>query len=404
MKNCFKDPIYINSFFIFISSFINAICGFIFWILAGRLYSVHDVGIATALISSMTLVGVLSKLGFDVSVIRFYPNSGRKNIIGTSLVITTVSTVLIGLIYLIIINESSYSISFMREPNNVFVFFMAAISNSLIAITGNVFIASRRASYYFYQNALMALRIPLLIPLSFLGNLGIFGSFSVSALMASIWGFILLNKLRIPIKICIDYQFIRMSLRFSLWNYVSGILSNTPINIIPILILNILGEEEAAKYYIAYAISSLVLMIPSALSTSLFVEGSHGKGLKKSVKQTGIATFALLFPAVLVIFMFGKQILNIIRIDYVDGLELLQMFSASSFLVAVYSIFISIQNVRMRVENIAWLNILRFMLLLGLSYLLISTYGINGAGYAWVITYAIIFLVIIIQIMKDKWI
>ena len=47
--------------------------------------------------------------------------------------------------------------------------------------------------------------------------------------------------------------------------------------ILPIMVLNVLGAEQAAYYYIAYAIAALLFMIPSAISMSLFVEGSHGE-------------------------------------------------------------------------------------------------------------------------------
>jgi O-antigen/teichoic acid export membrane protein len=52
------------------------------------------------------------------------------------------------------------------------------------------------------------------------------------------------------------------------------------------MVLNMLGEAEAAKYYIAMAIGNLVLIIPSSLGTSLFVEASHGQGLRAWLNKT----------------------------------------------------------------------------------------------------------------------
>lgn len=68
-----RDPLYKNSFFIMLSSITNAGFGFFFWMIAARLYSAEDVGIATALWSSLTLILLLSRLGFDFSLIRFFP-------------------------------------------------------------------------------------------------------------------------------------------------------------------------------------------------------------------------------------------------------------------------------------------------------------------------------------------
>jgi O-antigen/teichoic acid export membrane protein len=88
----------------------------------------------------------------------------------------------------------------------------------------------------------------------------------------------------------------------------------------------------------------------------------------------------------------------------VDALGLLRVLAISSFPVAVYSLFIPIQNIRMKVENIVVINGLRCVLLLGLSYVLMEQYGIIGAGYGWMITYGVISLVIGGMVRKERWI
>ena len=70
-----KDPLYKNSFFIMLSSITNAGFGFFFWMTAARLYPKEDVGIATALWSSLALIILLSRFRFDFSIIRFFQDS-----------------------------------------------------------------------------------------------------------------------------------------------------------------------------------------------------------------------------------------------------------------------------------------------------------------------------------------
>ena len=70
-----------------------------------------------------------------------------------------------------------------------------------------------------------------------------------------------------------------------------------PNLILPIMVLNVLGAEQAAYYYIAYAIAALLFIIPNAISMSLFVEGSHGEALKRTVVKSLVTIFSLLFPA-----------------------------------------------------------------------------------------------------------
>ncbi|MCK4736330.1 MAG: oligosaccharide flippase family protein [Methanophagales archaeon] len=73
LKQHLNDPLYKNSFFLVLSRVFNVACGFFFWMLAARLYSINDVGLATALISSSGLLILLTRFGLDQSIIRFFP-------------------------------------------------------------------------------------------------------------------------------------------------------------------------------------------------------------------------------------------------------------------------------------------------------------------------------------------
>ena len=85
-----------------------------------------------------------------------------------------------------------------------------------------------------------------------------------------------------------------------------------PNLILPIMVLNVLGAEQAAYYYIAYAIAALLSMIPNAISTSLFVEGSHGEALKRTVVKSLAIIFSLLVPA-------AALVLEVVGAEYAAG-------------------------------------------------------------------------------------
>ncbi len=398
-----KDPLYKNSLFLMLSRVFNVTCGFIFWIVAAKFYSVEDVGVATALISSLGLVILFSRFGFDFSLIRFIHVNDKSRVMNTCLAITTVSSVIVGIIYLSGIDFFASGLSFIQSPGYAAMFLLFVIMNSIVSITGNALTAMRRADHFFYQNLALASRIPLLIPLVFLGSFGIFGSVGLANLLAALLALIRLGKLtRLDFKT--DNQFIKDSFTFSSGNYVSSVFQSVPTLIMPILIMNLLNEAEAAKYYIAFAIGNLVLIVPDSLSTSLFVEGSYGESLRKNLIKAGLAIYAFLIPVVVLIYFFGDFLLGLVGKDYVEAFELLRLLAVSSFFVAVYSLFLQVQNVRMKVESIVMLNLLRLLLLLGLSFVLILRFGIVGIGYAWVITYAVLGLAIMGLVKRMEWI
>ena len=69
--------------------------------LAAKLYSLQDVGIATALISSMALLVLLSRFGLDASIIRFFPGADKSRIFSTSAIITTFFVVVFGAVFIV---------------------------------------------------------------------------------------------------------------------------------------------------------------------------------------------------------------------------------------------------------------------------------------------------------------
>ena len=73
LKQHLSDPLFKNAYFLMFSSLTSAVSGFFFWLIAARFYSTEDVGLATAIIAAMSLISMLSLLGFDISLVRFLP-------------------------------------------------------------------------------------------------------------------------------------------------------------------------------------------------------------------------------------------------------------------------------------------------------------------------------------------
>ena len=283
IKHHMKDPLYKNSFFIMLTSITAAGFGFIFWMLAAKFYPKEDVGIATALISAMALLVLLSKLGFDFSIIRFFPENDKSKIFSTSVIITTFFAILFGIVFVLGIDIFSPELHLLKSPLNSVLFIIFVAASSVVTLTSISFIALRKAEFYFLQSILVGSRILFLFPLIFLGAIGIFGAVGISYVIAMLILFVFLIRSGIRPKFMLDRSFLNDAFRFSAGNYFAGLFMMAPNFILPIMVLNVLGANAAAYYYIAFMIASLLFMIPSAISMSLFVEGSHGEALKKTV-------------------------------------------------------------------------------------------------------------------------
>jgi O-antigen/teichoic acid export membrane protein len=214
----------------------------------------------------------------------------------------------------------------------------------------------------------------------------------------------LLVKSGVNLIFTLDRKFLYDAFHFSAGNYLSGLLTAAPALIIPIMVLKVLGAEETAGYYIAYSIAVLLFEIPSAVSTSLFVEGSHGEMLRKNTLKALLIIVLLLIPAVIILCLFGGSILGIFGKSYVEGLDLLRIMVLSSFFVAVVNVYFSIKNVQKDMKGRVFLSALLFFLLIGLSYVFMPVFGIVGVGYAWMGGYGLCSVVVGVTVWRERWI
>lgn len=401
IREYLRNPFYRNSFYITLGKFADVGFGFLFWTLAARLYSVGEVGIATALISSLGLVMAFSCLGFDVAIIRFMPSNDHSRVFNTCLWITTLAAIVVGVIYLAAIDLISPEIALIRDCVPLFLLF--TVVNSVTYITGNALLSFRKADLKFVQNLIMGVRLPLLLPLVLLGSLGIFYAFGFASLAAAVFALVIIRSY-VTLTPRIDREFTQKTFRFSSFNYLAHLFLEVPEYIMPILIVSLLRPEDAALYYIAFAIGNLVLIIPNAMSISFFIEGSHGINLRKGVVRNLVATYAILVPAILIIIAFGDIPLGFFGEDYLAAFDLLKIITISSLFVTVYYLFIPFQNIRLQVREIVRINLIRFVLLLGFSYAFLTWFGVIGAGYAWMLTHVILSMGIAAFVKGKGWI
>jgi O-antigen/teichoic acid export membrane protein len=396
-----EQPLIRNSFFIMASSFVAAGFGFFFWMIAARFYSQADVGVATALMSSMGLLILISRLGLDQSVIRFFPSRDKNRVLGTAVLVPTAIALGAGVFFIAAVDVLAPELAVVRTIAPLYLAILGAYS--IVWVFEGALNALRKSEYYFALNLLYGTRILFLVPLVSLGAMGIFGAFGLSFILGLILALILLARCSVRPTPCVDRPFLREAWQFSAGAYIAGILMSAPNMVIPIMVLHVLGAESTANYYITYAIVSILFMIPYAFTTSLFVEGSHGGEMKRSVLRTLASMFALLIPAIIVLSLFGEPILGLIGKDYVEGMALLRVLAVSALFVSVCQTFISIAKVRNDIRSLVVLSGFVSIALLGLGYALMNRFGLIGMGYAWFATYAAGTLLVGLILKKKGW-
>jgi len=366
--------------------------------ITAHLYSLEDVGVATAIVSSMSIIVLLSRLGFDQSIIRYFPLHEKGKVFTTIAIVTTILSLVLGIILLANIDSWSPDLSILREHTIIYLFFIAI--HSLCTVIGMSYVALRKSGYYFIQSLIMGLRVVFLFPLAICGAIGVFIATGISTLITTIIFLYHLVKFELG-PLAVDLSFLKSAFHYSLANYISSLLMTVSSQILPIMVLNILGAEEAAQYFIAYSVVSVLFMIPSAIGTSLFVEGCHGEAMLKGVVKSILAIFALLTPSALLFYFYGNYLLGLFGTSYLEGVQLLNIMALSSFLVAPFYVYLTIHRVRGTLRKLTFISLTVFISQIITSYILMNSFGLIGIGYAWVISYFIGIVIIIPLEMKQ---
>jgi O-antigen/teichoic acid export membrane protein len=405
LKYLYTDPLYRNSLALMLNSAFMAFFGLLFWIVAARTMPAKDIGLATAAISAAALIVGLSKMGLDAGLVRYLPESKNKNgLYSTIVMVTLVLALVLTAVFMLGINIFSPALSFLRDGWFLPVFIAYIAVTSIYFVQNMAFISIRRADLSLFQNLLLGVRIPILLLVAGMGVFGVFSSLGIACLMTFVFGAFLLRRYGLFLSKGFDIASIRKILKFSLGNYTAGIFAMAPTTIIPVMILNTIGAEESAYFYVAYSVAGLLSMIPAAVSMSLFVEGSHSLPLKEStIKSLRLITL-LMVPALIFIYLFGDKLLLLFSREYsVQSFEMLQLLAVSSIFSAVTSIYLSIKMIQRDVRMINYVNFALSVLIIGLGYISLLKYGLLGLGYAWLGANVMVCMVVAVMVSRERW-
>ena len=163
------------------------------------------------------------------------------------------------------------------------------------------------------------------------------------------------------------------------------LLLMAPGNVFTIIVLNTVGPESAAYFYIAWAMSGVVSTFAVSVCLSLFAEGSHAPGeFRRLVPRAFIGgSLAILVPAVALLLM-AEPVLRVFGSDYAsDASSLLRLLVIGALPYLVVNIYIAVARVQKRVGSIVIVAGSLTTTSLVAGYLLSRSFGLEGIGMGW---------------------
>ncbi|MFA7352871.1 MAG: oligosaccharide flippase family protein [Dehalococcoidales bacterium] len=407
MKEVIRVPLYSNALFLMGASVFSSLIGFVFWLVAARFYPDEAVGLASALISAMGLAVSFSKLGLELGLVRFLKRHSEdpKAIINTVFTVGLLASVAAALIFIAGLDLWSPALLFIREtPLYLFAFVFFCAVSSLNNLSDHSFIASRRSGFVVASGLIFGiLKVILAIALAtFLTSFSIFASWGIgmtAAVIISIFVLLPIAQRGYRFAVTIKKKILGDMLGYSFANYISMLLWGTPALIFPLMVVNLLGAEANAYFYIGWAVSNVIVMIPQSVTTSLLAEGSYDEtNLKTHILRSLKIIFLLLVPAVVAVLLLADKLLWLFGTQYsASATELVRIMTLAVLPLAVNILYLNIKRVQKDLKMIVGMPAFIAVISIVLALILLPQIGFNGVGIAWLAAHACCAVVIVVN-------
>ncbi len=373
--------------------------GYLYWVAAARLFAASQVGVATALVSLMTVTAIVANLGTAPALVQRLPT--RQGIdewsraLSASLLGGAAFGALAGLIVLLGVPVFSHRLSIVWSDPVLALLFVGGTGIWTVSmVLDYAFIAERQSRSMSMRGALFAIiKIPLVVaPAVAFGGGG-----GVRAIMASwvgacavscaIGAFVMVPAIRPGFRLSATgiAAELRDSSRLLAGNYLITLGNTLPLYVLPVIVVSRLSATANAYFYVTWMVGGIFFMISSSIGSSLFAEGSNapdriGVALRSSIRLTAL----LLLPAMLFAFLAGRFILHAFGPAYaVHGTHLLWVLTIAAIFDAITNLYVPVLRVRHRLRAA---GILTMSMALGSiigAWILAPSMGLVGIGLVW---------------------
>jgi O-antigen/teichoic acid export membrane protein len=367
--------------------------GFLYWLVAARVFPAEVVGRAGALVSAMALFALIGQLNLSGALMRFLPVAGerrKKLVVGTYSVAVAVA-VLSAVLTLLLISVIDPRSSLHLPLADALIFCVSVGFWVIFILEDNVLIGLRRTAWVPVENATFGVSKIVLI--------GVFATAfhksTVSLFLTSVLPLLLICPVinLLIFKVAIpraratdepsrlpDFSGFR---RFVIGDAAGGLLFQGWSNLLPIVVIVTLGGAANALFYVAFLISTTLDLLPTTLTAALVVEASSSRSkARELVGSTMRRMIWMVAIAVTVGVALAPALLRLYGGHYVEGTLLLRLLLISSIPKASIVLFVGICRIegRTHLAPVAWGAV--FVSVIVLSLLLGRMYGVNGVGVA----------------------
>ncbi|HEX4492115.1 MAG TPA: hypothetical protein VH914_12985 [Acidimicrobiia bacterium] len=391
-----RSPLHRNGYALVLSTFSTSGLGALYWALAARRFSLHDVGIGGSVIASMQLLTNLSSLNFTDVLNRFVPVSGAatKRLVMLSYAVAVGLGLVTAAVFLAGIGIWTPRLRETIHGPGLFAIYVVSVLLWIVFVLQDaVLIGVRRASYVLVENSSYGVMKIVLLFLfaSMIPKSAIFLSWTAPLLLVvPAVTLVLFGKL-VPRHVERTREIAEPITRniigrFLMVDYVSSMLWTAAIALTPIIVLAISGASASGYVYIAWTIAYTLVLVSRNMGMSLTTEGAQEpERLWEHTRATLKASFRIIAPLAVLLVAGAPLVLAVFGHKYEAGAGVLRLFALSTIPAMIPLTFVTVARVQKRLTAMLVATAFTTVPVLVLAPILMHLWGVIGMGYAWLI-------------------
>jgi O-antigen/teichoic acid export membrane protein len=339
---------------------VTAMLGAGYWLVAARQFSPNAVGVASAAVAAMTLLGYLATVGFGTLLMGELPRRDRhhRGLLNAALLVSGAIGALLGIGFAFVAPLVSADLGPLSETWVAAVVFAVGVGlTGLAAVLDQALIGLMRGGLQLTRNVVFSLvKLVALVLVAYLstdaGGVWIYAAWTVG----------------IAVSLLVLVRFYRrregdgLLPRFSLLNemrvdaathHVYNLSIRAPDLVLPLIVVSLLSATANANFYIAWMIASFGFMVPVSLSSVLYAVGSGDSvDLHERYRLSVGLSAGLGLLANLVLLFAGAPILALFGSSYeAQALTTLHILALGVFPETIKAHFLSISRVERRISE-----------------------------------------------------
>ncbi len=374
------------------TTLITSVLGVAFWLVAAHSFSQTTVGVASAAVAAMTLLGFMGTLGLGTLLMGELPRreNRHRSLLNAALLINVLAGSALGLGFALIAPLVSSNLGAIGESFPSTVFFAAGVGLTALAfVLDQALIGLLHGSLQLVRNIVFALiKLLALIPIAVLvANAGAPWIYTAWAAGIAVSLVVLVRFYARRDEDTLRPNFaLLIQMRASAASHaVVNLALETADLAMPILVVMLLSASANAAFYIAWMIAGFLVMVPLSLSMVAYAIGSaDAAGLARRFKFTFGISLAFGVIANLVLIPAASPALQVFGQSYADqATTALHVLALGVFPLTFKTHYVAIHRVQRTLGSalpIVWAGTL---LELGGGAIGASMGGLTGVAWGW---------------------